>query len=39
MFRKFLDQRLRLSGGQPLSPQEEDQLFNQFRRWQNAQAR
>jgi TRAP-type uncharacterized transport system substrate-binding protein len=39
MFRKFLDQRLRLSGGQPLSRQEEDQLFSQFRRWQNAQAR
>jgi uncharacterized protein len=39
MFRKFLDQRVRLSGGQALSRQEEDQLFNQFRRWQNAQGR
>jgi TRAP-type uncharacterized transport system substrate-binding protein len=39
MFTKFLDQRIRLSGGQALSRQEKDQLFNQFRRWQNAQAR
>jgi TRAP-type uncharacterized transport system substrate-binding protein len=39
MFSKFLDQRMRLFGGQPLSQQEKDQLFDQFRRWQNAQAR
>jgi uncharacterized protein len=39
MFSKFLDQRMRLSGGQGLSQQEKEQLFNQFRRWQNAQAR
>jgi uncharacterized protein len=39
MFSKFLDQRMKLSGGLPLSAQEKDQLFDLFRRWQNAQAR
>lgn len=34
IFAKFLDQRSRLAGGQPLSPQEKDQLFDQFQRWQ-----
>jgi len=36
IFGKFLDQRSRLAGGQPLSPQEKDQLFDQFQRWQRS---
>lgn len=39
IFAKFLDERSRLSGGQPLSMREKDQLFDQFRRWQSSQAR
>ena len=39
IFSKFLDERTRLSGGQTLSTQEKDQLFNRFRQWQAARAR
>src|SRR6266404_152572 len=38
IFSKFLDERTRLSGGQTLSTQEKDQLFNRFRQWQATQA-
>jgi TRAP-type uncharacterized transport system substrate-binding protein len=39
IFAKFLDERTRLSGGPAMSPQEKEQLFDQFRRWQNGQTR
>ncbi len=39
IFAKFLDERIRLSGGKAMSPQEKDKLFEQFRRWQASQAR
>jgi TRAP-type uncharacterized transport system substrate-binding protein len=39
IFAKFLDERTRLSGGPAMSPQEKEQLFDQFRRWQNSQTR
>jgi uncharacterized protein len=37
IFAKFLDERTRLSGGPAMSSQEKEQLFDQFRRWQNSQ--
>lgn len=39
VFAKFLDERTRLSGGPPMSSQEKEQLFDQFRRWQTSQTR
>lgn len=39
VFTKFLDERVRRSGGKVMSAQEKDQLFDQFRRWQSSQAR
>jgi TRAP-type uncharacterized transport system substrate-binding protein len=39
IFAKFLDERTRLSGGPAMSSQEKEQLFDQFRRWQNGQTR
>lgn len=40
IFNEFLDQRSKVNGGQPLTQQEKDQLFDQFVRWQQgAQAR
>jgi len=39
IFAKFLDERTRLSGGPAMSSQEKEQLFDQFRRWQNSQTR
>jgi hypothetical protein len=38
IFAKFLDQRSVLAGGHPLSPQEKNQLFDQFQRWQQSTA-
>jgi uncharacterized protein len=37
IFSKFLDERTKLSGGQTLSTQEKDQLFNRFQQWQATQ--
>ncbi len=39
IFVKFLDERSKASGGQTLTAEQKDQLFDQFRRWQNGQAR
>jgi len=39
VFAKFLEERTRLSGGPPMSAQEKEQLFDQFRRWQTSQTR
>jgi uncharacterized protein len=39
IFTKFLDERTRLSGNNSMSAQEKDQLFDQFRRWQNGKSR
>lgn len=36
IFTEFLDQRSRLRGGQPLSQQQKDQLFDQFVQWQQS---
>lgn len=37
MFMRFLDERDRAAGGTPLSQQQKDVLFDQFRRWRNGQ--
>jgi TRAP-type uncharacterized transport system substrate-binding protein len=39
VFGKFLDERAKLSGGQPLPTQEKEQLFKQFRQWQSSPTR
>jgi hypothetical protein len=36
---KFLDARAKVTGGQPLSQEQKDALFDQFRRWQTGQER
>jgi uncharacterized protein len=35
IFSKFLDERSRRAGGQPMSAEEKDQLYERFRRWQS----
>jgi TRAP-type uncharacterized transport system substrate-binding protein len=37
IFTKFLDERTRLSRGRPLTRQQKDQMFDEFRRWQTTQ--
>ena len=37
IFMKFLDERAKITGGQQLSQQQKDALFDQFRRWQSVQ--
>ncbi len=37
IFMKFLDERARVTGGQPLSKEQKDALFDQFRHWRNGQ--
>jgi TRAP-type uncharacterized transport system substrate-binding protein len=34
MFSKFLDQRARLARGRPLTAQQKDEMFDEFKRWQ-----
>jgi uncharacterized protein len=36
MFSRFLDQRREAAGGQPMTQQEKDDLFQQFQRWQSS---
>lgn len=36
IFAEFLDQRSSMTGGQPLSQQQKDQLFNQFVQWRQS---
>ncbi|MBL8703908.1 MAG: TRAP transporter substrate-binding protein [Rhodospirillales bacterium] len=38
-FRAFVDQQARAGGGQPLSRQKQDELFEQFMRWQTQRPR
>jgi uncharacterized protein len=38
IFLRFLDEREKASGGQTMSPQQKDALFDQFRRWQSGQS-
>ena len=35
IFTRFLDERARLSGGQAMTEQRKNELFEQFQRWQN----
>jgi TRAP-type uncharacterized transport system substrate-binding protein len=37
IFMKFLDERAKVTGGQQLSREQKDALFDQFRHWQNGQ--
>jgi TRAP transporter TAXI family solute receptor len=39
IFTRFLDERSRAATGKTLSPEDKEQLFDQFRRWQSSQAR
>jgi len=36
IFSRFIDQRRQSAGGAPMSPQEKDNLFQEFRKWQGA---
>lgn len=38
IFMRFLDEREKITGGQQLSQQQRDALFDQFRRWQSGRA-
>ena len=37
IFMRFLDERAKSSGGQQMSPEQKDALFDQFRKWQSGQ--
>ena len=39
IFSRFIEQRQQAAGGQAMTPQQRDELFNQFQRWQSGQAR
>ncbi|MBV8168479.1 MAG: TRAP transporter substrate-binding protein [Alphaproteobacteria bacterium] len=39
IFTRFLDERSKAATGKTLSPQEKEQLFDQFRQWQTSQTR
>lgn len=39
MFSRFVDQRRQASGGVPMTPEQKNELFEQFRAWQTGQAR
>jgi TRAP-type uncharacterized transport system substrate-binding protein len=38
IFMRFLDERAKTSGGQAMSPEQKDALFDQFRKWQSGQS-
>jgi hypothetical protein len=38
IFMKFLDERAKTGGGQQMSQEQKDALFDQFRRWQTGQS-
>jgi TRAP-type uncharacterized transport system substrate-binding protein len=38
IFMKFLDERAKVTGGQQLTQEQKDALFDQFRRWQSGQS-
>jgi len=39
IFSRFIEERQQAAGGQAMTPQQRDELFNQFQRWQSGQAR
>ena len=39
LFSRFVDERRSASGGAPMSPQDKEVLFEQFRNWQRGQRR
>ena len=39
IFTKFLDERSKIGGGTTLTAEQKEQLFDQFKRWQNEHAR
>lgn len=39
IFARFVDERQQAAGGTPLTPQQKDELFSQFERWQKGQTR
>ena len=39
MFSRFVDERRQASGSGPMTPQEKDELFQQFRAWQTGKSR
>jgi TRAP transporter TAXI family solute receptor len=39
IFARFLDERTRSSGGQSLTAQQKDELFDQFKKWQEGKVR
>lgn len=39
IFIRFIEERSKLSGGAPLSPQRKDELYSQFQRWQQQRPR
>jgi TRAP-type uncharacterized transport system substrate-binding protein len=38
IFARFIDERQQAAGGVPLTPQQKDDLFGQFQRWEKGQA-
>ena len=39
IFARFIDERQQAAGGTPLTPQQKEDLFGQFQRWEKGQAR
>jgi TRAP-type uncharacterized transport system substrate-binding protein len=39
IFARFIEERQQATGGQGMTQQQKDELFNQFQRWQSGQAR
>jgi TRAP-type uncharacterized transport system substrate-binding protein len=39
MFAHFVDERRQLTGGKPMTQQEKSNIFRQYQRWENTQAR
>jgi TRAP-type uncharacterized transport system substrate-binding protein len=39
IFSRFIEERQQSAGGQTMTQQQKDELFNQFQRWQSGQAR
>jgi hypothetical protein len=39
IFSRFIEERRQAAGGQAMTQQQKDELFNQFQRWQSGQVR
>jgi len=39
IFARFIEERQQATGGQAMTQEQKDELFNQFQKWQNGQAR